>query len=127
MGGSVWDVETGKELRHFAAPLGTEQSATLSPDGRRVLIGGGDGATKLWDVETGKELATLYCFQDGSWAVVDPEGRFDTDKVDGNIELHWVVGAGPMKVLPLAALKDGHFTSGLLKRILSGETQPPVP
>ena len=126
MGGSVWDVATGKDLRRFAAPSGTEPFETLSPDGRKVLLGSGDGTTKLWDVETGKELASLYGFQDGSWAVVDPQGRFDTDKIEGNVALHWVVDDDPMRVLPLAAFKDGFYTPGLLKRILGGEKLPPI-
>jgi WD40 repeat protein len=126
LGSSVWDVKTGKELRRFAAPLGIEPFGALSPDGRRVLIGSGDGTTKLWDVETGKELASLYGFQDGSWAVVDPEGRFDTDKIEGNAALHWVMDGDPMRVLPLAAFKDGFYTPGLLKRILGGEKLPPI-
>jgi WD40 repeat protein len=125
--GSVWDVETGKELRHFAAASGTEPFATLSPDGRRVLIGGQDGATTLWDVETGKELARLYGFMDGSWAVVDPEGHFDTGNIDSNLALHWVIDSDPMRPLPLAAFKDGRYTPGLLKRILGGENLLPVP
>ena len=126
LGGSVWDVATGKELRRFAAPSGTEPFGTLSPDGRRVLLGSGDGTTKLWDVNTGKELASLYGFQDGSWAVVDPEGRFDTDKIEGNIALHWVMDGDPMRVSPLAAFKDRFYTPGLLKRILGGEKLAPV-
>jgi hypothetical protein len=31
-----------------------------------------------------------------------------------------------VRVLPLAAFKDGHYTPGLLKYILSGEKLPPV-
>jgi WD40 repeat protein len=126
LGGSVWDVKTGKELRRFAAPFGAEPFGTLSPDGRRVLLGSGDGTTKLWDVETGKELASLYGFQDGSWAVVDPEGRFDTDKIEDNAALHWVVDGDPMRVLPLAAFKDSFYTPGLLKRVLGGEMLPSI-
>jgi WD40 repeat protein len=126
MGGSVWDVETGKELQHFAVPSGTEPIAALSPDGRRVLIGSADGVTKLWDVETGKELARLYGFQDGNWAVVDPEGRFDIGKIENNIALHWVVDGDPARIFPLGAFKEGHYTPGLLKRILNGEMLPPV-
>ena len=126
LGLSVWDVATGKELRRFAAPFGTEPFGTLSPDGRRVLIGSGDGTTKLLDVDTGNELASLYGFQDGSWAVVDPQGRFDTDKIEGNIALHWVIDGDPMRVLPLAAFKARFYTPGLLKRILSGEKLAPA-
>lgn len=126
LGLSVWDVATGKELRHFASPFGTEPFGTLSPDGRKVLLGSGDGTTKLWDVDTGKELASLYGFQDGSWAVVDPQGRFDTDKIEGNIALHWVIDGDPMRVSPLAAFKDRFYTPGLLKRILDGEKLPSV-
>ncbi|MGA3010447.1 MAG: WD40 repeat domain-containing protein [Terracidiphilus sp.] len=126
MGSSVWEVKTGKELRHFDTPFGTEPVEKLSPDGRKVLIGSGDGTTKLWDLETGKKLASLYGFQDGSWAVVDPEGRFDADKIEGNAGLHWVIDSDPARVLPLATFKDGHYTPGLLKHILSGEDLPPM-
>jgi hypothetical protein len=85
-----------------------------------------DGTTKLLDVETGKELASLFSFRDGTWAVVDPEGRFDTDNIESNIALHWVVDSDPMRPLPLAAFKDAYYTPRLLSRILMGETLPPV-
>jgi WD40 repeat protein len=102
----------GKGTAHFDAPFGTKPVEKLSPDGRKVLVGSGDGTMKLWDVETGKELASLYGFQDGSWAVVDPEGRFDADKIEGNVALHWVVDNDPMRVLPLATLKDKLLHAG---------------
>ena len=126
IGYSVWDVKTGKELRQFTAPAGNRSAETLFPDGRRALIASPDGGTKLWDVETGKELATLYAFRDGSWAVVDPESRFDTDEFEGNIALHWAVDSNPDHLLPLAAFKDRYYTPRLLARILSGEKLPPV-
>jgi WD40 repeat protein len=126
MGGSAWNVDTGKELRNFEVPFGSEPAWTLSPDGNKVMTGTQDGATKLWDAETGKELATLYCLRDGTWAVVDPEYRFDTGNLDGMVALHWVSDGDPVRVSPLAAFKDGHYTPGLLKYILSGEKLPPV-
>lgn len=33
------------------------------------------------------------------WAVVDPEGRFDTDKLDGEAALHLIVDDDPMRPL----------------------------
>jgi WD40 repeat protein len=126
IGSSVWDAAAGKELRRFTASSGSGRFGSISADGRRVLLGGSDGVTWLWDVDTGNELAMLYGFMDGSWAVVDPEGRFDTDKIEGNVALHWVVDGNPMRVLPLAAYKDGYYTPGLLKRILGGEKLPAI-
>jgi WD40 repeat protein len=126
LGNSVWDVESGKQIQRLVAPSGNAISGAISPDGRRVLLGYDDGAARLWDVESGKELARMYCFNDGSWAVVDPEGRFDTDKIEGNLALHWVTGSNPMRVLPLAAFQREYYTPRLLARVLSGEKLPTI-
>ncbi|MGA1984434.1 MAG: WD40 repeat domain-containing protein [Acidobacteriaceae bacterium] len=126
MGGSVWNVDTGKELQSFGVPSGSEPTWTLSADGNKVLMGTQDGATTLWDAGTGKELATLYCLRDGTWAVVDPDNRFDTGNIDAMVALHWVNDGDPVRLSPLAAFKDGHYTPGLLKYILSGQQLPPV-
>src|SRR5262249_23732536 len=54
----VWDLATRTELRRLGGSEAAVWSVALSPDGRRVLSGGGnaDGAIRLLDVETGKEL-----------------------------------------------------------------------
>ena len=124
LGSSVWDVSTGKEVQRFATRSGRLTSGTLSADGRTALIATDDGTTRLLDVKTGKELASIFCFRDGAWAVIDPEGRFDTDKIEGNVALHWVLDSGPMRPLPLAVFKDAYYTPRLLSRILKGETLP---
>lgn len=126
MGTSVWHVDTGKEIQRFATHSRNAVAGRLSPDGRRVLMASDDGAVGLWDVESGKLLASLYCFLDGSWAVIDSENRFDTGKLDSNVALHWIVGSDPMQVLPLNAFKDRYYAPRLLARILSGEKLPPV-
>jgi DNA-binding beta-propeller fold protein YncE len=127
LGFSVWDVGTGKQLQRFEAPPDRIMRGTLSADGKRALMSFSDGTTKLLDVETGKELASLFSFRDGTWAVVDPEGRFDTNNIEVNTALHWVVDSDPMRPLPLAAFKDTYYTPHLLSRILKGETLPPLP
>ena len=48
----LWNLNTSSEVRNFALQLGVT-SAALSPDGRRLLVGGGRSVT-LWDVELGR-------------------------------------------------------------------------
>jgi len=122
----LWDADSGKQVRAFHGHLDQVTSAVFSPDGRYVLTGSLDGTARLWESKTGKEVAALIGFKDGSWAVVDPQGRFDTDKIEGNIALHWVIDGDQMRVSPLAAFKDRFYTPGLLKRILGGEKLPSV-
>jgi WD40 repeat protein len=74
---SVWDLETGKEVRRYKAPGGPVIRAALSPDGRYVLTGGYDWAVRLFDFRTGRWLRTLGDQKGIVWAVAfTPDGRF---------------------------------------------------
>ncbi|TFH55469.1 MAG: WD40 repeat domain-containing protein, partial [Candidatus Zixiibacteriota bacterium] len=56
----LFDVETGEELNRFnesGRPL--LLSIALSPDGRRVLVGGKNSRATLWDAESGTQLRTF--------------------------------------------------------------------
>jgi hypothetical protein len=77
------------------------RSVAFVRGGTGILTGSSDGTTRLWDVATGRPLASLISFRDGSWAVTDPEGRFDASNGGDVGGLHWVVG---MEVISLAQL-----------------------
>jgi WD40 repeat protein len=53
---SVWDTETGKEVKRFHAHNEAAECAAFSPDGKRIVSGGGDGLVCVWDATTGKLL-----------------------------------------------------------------------
>ena len=46
----VWEMSGGKELAAFRPPSGKFNSANLSPDGRRVAVGG--NRVRVWDTRT---------------------------------------------------------------------------
>jgi WD40 repeat protein len=51
----LWDVVTGREECAWQAPFGIGAMA-LSPDGKRLALGGADGTVRIWESGTGKEL-----------------------------------------------------------------------
>ncbi len=50
---SLWDIPTGRRLRTFEGDPDGVCSATFSPNGKRLFLGG-DRAS-IWDIESGKE------------------------------------------------------------------------
>jgi WD40 repeat protein len=122
----VFDVASGRELRTLAGHSNLVASVAYSPDGRFILSGSLDSSVRVWNAVTGDELAAVYAFGQGGWAVVDPEGRFDTNDLDGGAPLHWLVPDDPMHILPLEVFMRDYYTPRLLSRIMSREPLPPV-
>jgi hypothetical protein len=117
----LWDATTGKELRQFTGHTNLVMSVAFSPDGKQVLTGSGDKTARLWDAATGKALAQLISFTDGTWAVVDTDGRFDATN-GGDVEgLHWVVGNEP---IALKQLKERYYDPGLLAKYMGFNKEP---
>ena len=117
----LWDIETGKELRMFQGHSGVVWSVKFSPDGRHALTGSADRTTRLWDARTGQELCRLISFQDGAWAVLDREGRYDASNQGEVAGLHGVVGN---EIIELSQLKTRCYDPGLLAKHLSHHKEP---
>ena len=55
---------------------GTVQSATFSPDGRRIVTASSDHTARVWDAQTGHEIVCLKAHTDAlSSAAFSPDGR----------------------------------------------------
>jgi WD40 repeat protein len=119
----MWPLNTRESegRRVFEGHSGPVRSVALSYDGRRLLTGSDDGTAALWDAKTSKELFSLISFRDGTWAVVDSEGRFDASN-GGVVEgLHWVVGNEP---IALNQLKERYYDPGLLAKYMGFKKEP---
>jgi WD40 repeat protein len=118
----LWDVASGEEVLQLVGHSGELRFVSFSFDGRYILTASPmDQTSRIWDVSTGEDLARLISFRDGSWAVVDPEGRFDASKGGDINGLHWVVGLEP---IALDQLKERYYDPGLLAKKLGFNSQP---
>jgi WD40 repeat protein/DNA-binding SARP family transcriptional activator len=57
--GSLWDLETGMQLREFIGHTARIANAAFSADGRLVATSSNDETARIWDVATGTLLQTL--------------------------------------------------------------------
>jgi WD40 repeat protein/uncharacterized caspase-like protein len=121
---TIWDVPTGEAVRRLDGPQDFVED--FSPDGRFLLAYGEDGFERVYEVATGKELCRFITRADGSWVVVDPEGRFDASDLDEIQGVHWLAPEDPLKPLPLEIFMRDYYEPRLLARILAGEKLAPV-
>jgi uncharacterized caspase-like protein len=111
----LWDVASGREIKTFSGHTSYVTSVAFSPDGKTVVSGGIDTRIKLWRIDDGQEIATLTSFADGSWAVTEPNGRYDSSSNGENPNLHWVIGLHPVGI---EQLKDRYYDPGLLSKLM---------
>ncbi len=71
----LWDVASGHLDKQFTGHLNGIHCLSFSPDGRRLVTGGGDGKTRLFDIATGKRLAQLFGENGRKYAKFAPNGK----------------------------------------------------
>lgn len=130
----LWDIAAGKQVQLFFAHSAVTSLAFL-PAGRFIAAGTRDGAVMLWPadpahfgqpVSADKALCTLVSFRDGTWAVLDAHGRFDTNNLEEVKGLHWILPEDPLRPLPLEIFMRDYYEPGLLPRVIEGDSFLPV-
>jgi RNA polymerase sigma factor (sigma-70 family) len=120
------DVATGKELRHFdttSVPSfyfrqGLTASLALSPDGKRLAVGGDTNAIRVVDVASGKELPALGGHADEVRHVgFLPDGKsvFSAANLGAAI---WDAGTSK-RLKQIGSENDGHFAVSMDSRYLA--------
>ena len=73
----IWDVESGKKLRHLSGHSGSIVSANFSPCGKKIVTASIDSTIRMWDAESGEQLQILARTKgwSGESAVFSPDGK----------------------------------------------------
>lgn len=114
----LYDVRSGKLLRVFKGHNHEVTQVMFYKNDDFIISSSLDGTTRLWDVKSGKELCDLISFDDGVWFVSAPDGRFDTNNLESNAGLQWIVADDPLHPLPVEIFMRQYYEPHLLSRIL---------
>jgi WD40 repeat protein len=90
----LWRASTGERLCELRPPWGVSAVA-FSPDGKKVLTGGGDYTARLWDCGTGKPVGSALRHQDVVRAVAfSPDGKVLLTGSDDRTARLWDAATG---------------------------------
>ncbi len=116
----LWDWRNGKEVARFDH-YSPHLLKGITFIGGSFVAAVGPTGTKIWDIKNRKHVADLRMFTDGSWAVTEPGGRYDSSNNGENPNLHWVVGMTPIGI---EQLKERYYDPGLLSKIMGFNKEP---
>jgi WD40 repeat protein len=124
----IWDWDNQKLLASFEAHASQIYALALAQNGTILASGAEDGSVKLWrlssdqggpkDVLKATELATLFASSDGEWAIVAPDGQFDTNQLDRISVMHWIFPEEPLHPLSPEVFMRQYYTPNLLGHLL---------
>ncbi|MGH8594697.1 MAG: WD40 repeat domain-containing protein, partial [Gammaproteobacteria bacterium] len=111
---TVWDLESGRELRTLKGHAGGVIAIALTPDGTRAVSGSYDHTLKVWDLESGRELRTLEGHAD-SVSALTPDGKRAVSASADRTIVIWELETGTLvatfgadsEVRACAAARDG--------------------
>ena len=85
-----------------------------APGGDFIVIQKG-GEVDFWDVGSGELIAQI---ENGSWPIISPDGRFDTDDLETDQGFAWIVADEPDRRLPLEIFMRDYYEPKLLPRLV---------
>jgi WD40 repeat protein len=121
-----WDLDRRTVIATYEGAGSYVEDLAVTPDGSLVVALSRDGAVRVWNGSTSRLLATLTVGwpSDRSqpiWAVVAPDGRFDTNRLEGVRGLWWVADDDAMNAMPLEVFMRDFYTPGVLAARIAGK------
>ncbi len=93
---TLYDTETGKEVRQFVGHTSTVWSMAVSPDNQTLVSGSYDQTVRLWDIASGRNLLTMFVGSDHEWVAWTPQGYY-TSSLQGDRYIGWHLNQGEDK------------------------------
>ena len=117
----VYDISTREMIIEFNEFGNLVNQLSFREDGKVLAASSWDGKLVLWNMQDRIKLAELYAFDDGTWAVIDDDGRYDASNAGDIDHIHFAVGT---ETISLSQLKDRFYEPGLLQKLLGYNSEP---
>lgn len=108
------------EVLHLIPYMFRQSFATFTRDTRFLARPGTNGSVGIYDTDDDDTLvAWLFSLGRDGWAVVTPDGHFDTDDLEKPAGLNWVSPHAPFTPLALDIFMRDYYEPQLLPRLLN--------
>jgi WD40 repeat protein len=111
---TLHDIDSGREVKQFAAPSGSARYVIVDVQRKRLIMGGADGMVRVWNIGDGANVAQIISTVSG-WAVLDQQGRFDGSQQGVN-DVAWIANQAQ---LPIDNFSQRYYEPGLLAKDFS--------
>lgn len=106
-------------------------SLDFNNDNSELVSACENGLITLWDAAHQRQLCGLIALPDSqskrdSWAVITPEGRFDTNNLEQISSLAWVLPDDPLHAMPPEIFLRQYFEPNLLPRLIKQDNFSPL-
>ena len=101
---------------------------SFSSDGRFLLLAEGASQVTVWDVEHpgASPLFSLSLARDGAWMALAPDGRFDTNELEDNRLVSWVMPENPTDPVPVESYLREYYEPQLIAKLAARTPLPQV-
>ena len=120
---SVKKIGIQSQFHQVTRHLGWATSAFWTNDSKHIVSCSTDGTVRVTDVQGAGQTATWRSFGNRDWAVVTPDGRFDSSQKGSSANLRWIVRG---QAIEIDQFSETYYTPNLLARSL-GIDKSPVP
>jgi WD40 repeat protein/serine/threonine protein kinase len=115
---SIWEIPTGKRLRHLHELEGKIEHIAFSPDGGSVVTAGGNGYEQVWDAAAGTLRAEFKSHRGRVlWSEFDPTSKFVASAGVDGVVISDVATGMPVSTLegPQNLVLSAHFDPSSLR------------
>jgi hypothetical protein len=124
--------EGARLVRSGTIPMPVRGELVFALDGQLLVDAEGGPLLTAWRVPNTAEdpgsdaLFRLALSSDGIWTAVAGDGRFDTNELETNRLLSWVLPGAATRPIAVEAFVREYYEPQLMKKLLAGEELPPV-